>query len=319
MEFPVSGVTVHPLVPPLVAFVISFLTSMGGVSGAFLLLPFQMSVLGFTSPSVSATNQLYNVVAIPSGVLRYIREGRMVWPLTWVVIAGTLPGVLIGVIARVRWLPDPRSFKLFAGLVLMYIGVRLLREVVRKPPPDGGGATAEQRFQELVAAHRRRVEADAEAGRGEIPRVAVRRFGLGRIEYEFYGEVYDFPTLGIFALSLVVGIVGGVYGIGGGAIMAPFFVTVFRLPVYTVAGAALMGTFITSIAGVVFFQAVAPFYPELTVAPDWALGVLFGLGGAAGMYLGARTQKFVPARVIKAMLCLVVLFTAVKYVIGFVR
>lgn len=319
MEFSVSGVTVHPLVPPLVAFVISFFTSMGGVSGAFLLLPFQMSVLGFTSPSVSATNQLFNIVAIPSGVLRYIREGRMVWPLTWTVIAGTLPGVLAGVFVRVRWLPDPRSFRLFAGLVLLYIGVRLARQVVWRGQSGVNRDNAEERFQSLVAAHDRRVEADAAAGREEIPKVAVRHFGLGRIEYEFYGEVYDFPTFGIFVLSLVVGIVGGVYGIGGGAIMAPFFVTVFRLPVYTVAGAALMGTFITSVAGVVFFQAIAPFYPDLTVAPDWALGVLFGLGGAAGMYLGARTQKFVPALAIKAMLGLVVLFTAAKYIVGFFR
>ena len=53
MHFPVSGVEVSPLVPPLVAFAISFFTSTGGVSGAFLLLPFQMSVLGFTSPAVS--------------------------------------------------------------------------------------------------------------------------------------------------------------------------------------------------------------------------------------------------------------------------
>ena len=51
MEFTVSGVTIAPWVPPVVAFVISFFTSMGGVSGAFLLLPFQMSVLGYTTPS----------------------------------------------------------------------------------------------------------------------------------------------------------------------------------------------------------------------------------------------------------------------------
>ncbi len=86
MHFDVSGVTVSPFIPPLVAFVISLFTSMGGVSGAFLILPFQVSVLGFTSPAVSSTNQLYNIVAIPSGVYRYIKEGRMVWPLTWIVI-----------------------------------------------------------------------------------------------------------------------------------------------------------------------------------------------------------------------------------------
>jgi len=53
MHFPVSGVEVSPLISFAVAFVVSFFTSMGGVSGAFLLLLFQMSVLGLTSPAVS--------------------------------------------------------------------------------------------------------------------------------------------------------------------------------------------------------------------------------------------------------------------------
>ena len=126
MYFPVSGVDVSPAVPVLMAFIVSFFTSMGGVSGAILLLPFQMSFLGYTNPSVSATNQLFNVVAIPSGVYRYFKEGRMVWPLTWAVIIGTLPGVLIGAIVRVTYLPNPKNFKLFAALVLLYVGVRMV-------------------------------------------------------------------------------------------------------------------------------------------------------------------------------------------------
>jgi hypothetical protein len=118
---------------------------------------------------------------------------------------------------------------------------------------------------------------------------------------------------------LIVGIIGGVYGIGGGAIIAPFFVTFFGLPVYTVAGAALMGTFVTSVAGVAFYQAIAPFHPEMSVAPDWALGILFGIGGMAGMYLGARCQKFVPTRAIKWMLAGIIVFTALKYIFTFFR
>ena len=52
--FPVSGVETSLLVPPLTAFVVGLLSSTGGLSGAFLLLPFQMSVLGFTTPAVSS-------------------------------------------------------------------------------------------------------------------------------------------------------------------------------------------------------------------------------------------------------------------------
>jgi len=106
------GIDVLPFIPPLVAFLVS-LTASAGVSEAFLLLPFQVSVLHYTSPAVSPTNLIYNIVAIPGGLYRYIKEGRMAWPLTWAVVIGTLPGVFVGAWVRILYLPDPRVFKLF--------------------------------------------------------------------------------------------------------------------------------------------------------------------------------------------------------------
>jgi len=317
MIFQTAGIEVALWIPPLIAFVISFFTSMGGVSGAFLLLPFQMSFLGYTNPSVSATNQLFNIVAIPSGVYRYCREGRMVWPLTWIVVAGTLPGVFVGAVVRVVYLPDPTNFKLFASAVLMYIGLKMVMDLLRKNRGGMDNVSSEKRFQELIRTYLEKKDDIEDAGYRDFPTVAVTHFSWTRLGYTFYGERFDVPFWGIFVLSLIVGIVGGIYGIGGGAIIAPFFVTFFHLPVYTVAGAALMGTFITSVAGVLFYQAIAPLYPDLSVAPDWLLGALFGFGGMAGMYLGARCQKFVPARVIKWMLAGILVFTAGKYAAGF--
>lgn len=313
MFFQTAGIEVSPWIPPIVAFVISFFTSMGGVSGAFLLLPFQMTFLGYTTPSVSATNQLFNVVAIPSGVYRYFREGRMVWPLTVIVIAGTLPGVFIGAVVRVAWLPDPRHFKLFAALVLLYIGAKMVRDLLGRNASQGARADSEQRFQEMVKRHRSKAGGSQPPDESGLRPIQVTHFNLRRMGYTFYDESFDVSVWGIFSLSLIVGVVGGIYGIGGGSIIAPFFVTFFGLPVYTVAGAALMGTFVTSVAGVVFYQAIAPFYPAMAVAPDWMLGILFGAGGMAGMYLGARCQKFVPAAKIKWMLAAILVFTALKY------
>ncbi|MDY0376715.1 MAG: sulfite exporter TauE/SafE family protein [Desulfobacterium sp.] len=317
MIFPTAGIEVALWIPPLVAFVISFFTSMGGVSGAFLLLPFQMSFLGYTNPSVSATNQLFNIVAIPSGVYRYCKEGRMVWPLTWVVVIGTLPGVFLGAFVRVAYLPNPTHFKLFAAAVLFYIGLRMVRDLLKKNRGNSNKAGSEQQFQDMVRRYR-----DKAAGQGmdegtALKKVKVTHFNLKRIGYTFYDEAFDVSFWGVFTLSFIVGIVGGIYGIGGGSIIAPFFVTFFGLPVYTVAGAALMGTFITSVAGVAFYQLIAPFYPDISVAPDWMLGILFGLGGMGGMYLGAYCQKFVPAKVIKWMLAGIIVFTATKYIVAF--
>lgn len=292
MYFETAGVEVAVWIPPLVAFVVSLVTSMGGISGAFLLMPFQLSVLGYTSPSLSATNQLFNVVAIPSGVYRYIREGRMVWPLTWAVIFGTLPGVILGAIVRVRYLPDPRNFKIFAGFVLAYIGLRMARDIWR-----GKGKSAKQ-------------------GASAQCRVCLLDSTRWRIRYEFGGDVYECSRVTIGVMCLVIGVVGGIYGIGGGAIVAPFFVSICGLPVYTIAGATLMGTLVTSVAGVAFYQMLALWHAGKAVAPDWALGILFGLGGICGMYCGARLQKHVPAVYIKIMLCVVILGTALNYVSG---
>jgi uncharacterized membrane protein YfcA len=317
MLFQTAGIEISPWIPPLVAFAISFFTSMGGVSGAFLLLPFQMSFLGYTNPSVSATNQVFNIFAIPSGVYRYWREGRMVWPLTWIVIIGTLPGVFLGAVIRVAWLPNPRHFKLFAAAVLLYIGLKIVRDLLSCRTAGSLYANSEIKFNKMAHIATRRNTPAHSLTAGDLPKVRVTHFNFRRLRYSFYDETFDVSFWGIFLLSFLVGIVGGIYGIGGGSIIAPFFVTFFGLPVYTVAGAALMGTFITSVAGVAFYQMIAPHYPGVTVAPDWLLGMLFGLGGMAGMYLGARCQKFVPARAIKWMLSGIIIFTALKYAIEF--
>lgn len=291
--FPVSGVEAPIWLPPLVAFVVSFFSSMGGISGAVLLLPFQMSVLGFTSPAVGPTNLVFNIVAIPSGVYRYVRERRMIPPLAWAVVIGTAPGVVLGEIIRLKWLPDPKPFKAFVGCVLLYIGVRMLFEIrksVNHPavPPDAGDWS-----------------------------VRTLEFNVKRLAFEFQGRSYECGTPAVFLTSLAVGIVGGIYGIGGGAMLAPFFVTILGLPVHTIAGTTLLGTFVTSVFGVGFAQCLAPFYRGVAVAPDWLLGSLFGLGGMAGMYLGARTQRFVPAAWLKAMLAAILLAVAAIYLGGY--
>jgi uncharacterized membrane protein YfcA len=289
--FPVSGVSTNIFVPPLVALVVSFFTSMGGLSGAFLILPFQVSVLGYVSPSVTATNFVYNIVGIPSGVLSYIREGKMNWPLALAITAGTLPGVFLGYYLRVLFLPDPARFKVFVGVVLLYVGGRILKDMLRPARARGAGG----------------------GQGGARPSVAAGRISLGRIWFGYAGTEYEVRTLPLFLLALGVGVVGGAYGIGGGAIIAPFCISVLGLPVYAVAGAALLGTFVTSAAGVTFYSLLPS---GLHTGPDWLLGLLFGLGGVVGMYMGARAQKHVPARAIKGMLSLVILALALKYVLG---
>jgi len=313
MHFPVAGIDLNPFIPPVVGFLISVLTSMGGLSGAFLLLPFQMSVLGFVSPAVSPTNQIFNVIATPSGVYRYIREGRMVFPLAWIVIVGTLPGVIIGAFVRIKWLSDPKQFQLFVAVVLGYMAFRMVQDYLKKRKSKGGNG-AEERFNKLVKEHSKKSEIAGEP----LPRVKMIRFDIHTVEYDFYGERFTIPVIPMTLVSFFVGIIGGIYGIGGAAIIAPIYVSFFGLPIYTVAGATLLGNFATSIVGVGVYQYLArTSTTDLQIGPDWGLGILFGIGGVVGMYVGARLQKHLPAGFIKWVIISCILFLCGRYVISF--
>ena len=290
-KFPVAGIETFIFIPPFVAFIISFFTSMAGISGAFLLLPFQMSVLGFTTPSVSSTNLLFNVAGTPGGVYRYMKEGRIVWPIAITIVTGIIPGILIGYYLRVKYLPDPRAFKLFVGLALMYVAFKLIRDAWTS---------------------KTKMAADTSGLKDKVGNASIR---FKKTRFDFKGITYSIHTIGFFMLSFAVGIIGGIYGIGGGSIIAPFCVAFFNLPVHAIAGAVLLGTFTSSAAGVTFYSLIS--INGSTAAPDWALGILFGIGGLFGMYFGAKCQRYVPEKIIKIILTLIILSVATKYILQF--
>jgi uncharacterized membrane protein YfcA len=187
-----SGLWVFP-VAFFASLVVATLASPAGISGAILLLPFQVSVLGTPSPSVTPTNLLYNVFATPGALYRYRRQGQTGGALTRRLLLGTLPGVIVGSTIRVEFLPGPRAFDAVIAFVLIPLGTQL---VIRRSVTHPSNWTA------------------------LIPLVPI---------------------------AMLVGCVGGIYGIGGGSILAPILIGSGRSP-SEVAPATLASTFVTSIA-----------------------------------------------------------------------
>jgi hypothetical protein len=206
------------------------------------------------------------------------------------------------------------------GLVLLYLGLRLAFEFTGgSKNKKAQNKALEQKFKERVEQIKAESNKKIAAGLPSDAIVKTKSFSLKKIEYEFWGETYSFGTMAVFTLALAVGLIGGIYGIGGGAIIAPFCVSILGLPVYTVAGAALAGTFLTSIAGVAFYSILAMTAVGATtnVAPDWALGALFGIGGLLGTYCGAYVQKYLKEKIVKAIMAVLILFLALRYIIQF--
>ena len=112
-------------------------------------------------------------------------------------------------------------------------------------------------------------------------------------------------------LAAAVGCVGGIYGIGGGSILAPVLIGSGREPA-EVAPAALASTFVTSVAGVITFTILSAHQHDL-VAPDWPIGIALGAGGLAGAYTGARIQSRLPDALIRRLIASVVTIIGARY------
>jgi len=248
------------------AYAIAVLATPAGISGAVLLLPFQVSVLGTPSPAVTPTNLLYNVIATPGGLYRYWRQQQTGGKLALVLIAGTLPGVIAGSIIRVEFLPGPRVFELVVAAVLLPLGIWI---AVTRP---------------------------AGPARNDRPGVPGR---------------FAIPAPALIVLAGAVGCVGGIYGIGGGSILAPILIGAGRRPA-EVAPAALASTFVSSVAGVITFTILAVHQHGHT-APDWPTGIALGIGGLAGAYTGARIQSRLPELLIRRVMGILVVAIGARY------
>ncbi len=119
------------------------------------------------------------------------------------------------------------------------------------------------------------------------------------------------PRPVIVIIAAAAGCVGGIYGIGGGSILAPILVADGH-PSSRVAPAALSSTFLTSVAGVVTFS-ILSVHQHGSVAPNWPTGIALGIGGLAGGYVGARMHAQMPEAIIRRLLALVVVAIGIRF------
>ena len=268
------------------AFLISFICSLGGLSGGIILLPFQMIVLGIPSLPASAHNFIYNVMATPLGVMKYIKSKRMLAPLTKVLCLSSVPGVILGVVNRMYFFKNEILFRYFCFALILALSIKLLFSIKKQATKINPDATIEDTSEEK-----------------------------GIISYSFSGDKFEISYKKIAVTGFSVGFVGGMYGIGGAALITPILSGFFLLPVYTISGSTLLANCVNSLVGLIGFVLINFFLQGNSINVDFTMGITMGLAGLTGVYLGTCIQNRVPERIIKYILFVIMLFTAFKLIL----
>ncbi|GAB6948359.1 hypothetical protein JCM16161A_24890 [Vulcanisaeta sp. JCM 16161] len=203
-----------------IALVISFVTSQGGISGAYLLLPIQSYILNTTNPVITSTNLMYNLVSIPLSIHRYVRERRPAMSLTLILIMSSSIGAVLGTWLRRHYLIGGYVFSYFMGSVLLTLAMELILSslLIREI----------RIYEEVLRCYRRRLLLIITTTKDNTYKVNI-------------------PLLVI--ITVLVGIIGSAYGIGGASILSPILMGPMGLLAYVISGSTLIVTFIVSMMG----------------------------------------------------------------------
>jgi hypothetical protein len=264
---------------------VGFISGMFGVGGGFLMTPLLIFV-GIPPAVAVATQSAQIVASSTTSALNYWRRRQIDVKLGLVLLIGALAGTFLGIaffnnMRRVGQLDTVISLSYIS--LLGSVGLSMLTESLRALFTKNGGA-----------------------GR------SVRRAGQ-HAWYEGLPLKMRFPRSGIYVslipltvLSVFIGFAGAVLGIGGGFILVPALIYIFRMP-----AAIVVGTSQVQILGAMTFATMM--HAGTNHSVDLPLAVMLTLGGVFGAQFGARAGMRLRGEHFRLLLAVLICAVAARF------
>jgi len=247
-----------------------------GAGGGFILVPVLLLLYPHMAPeavtAISLTAVFFNAL---SGSFAYSRMKRIDYKSGLLFAAAAVPGSLIGAWTT-KFLPRG-AFDLLFGSVLVLLATYLALRTFRVPSKD---------------------EAPHEQSR--LPLFKMLRTV---VDWEHIQYVFSYnPILGV-VVSVFIGFLSSLLGIGGGIFHVPLLATALNFPVHIATATSHFVLAIMTLSGTLVHIADGGWWHSLNIIVPLALGVL---GGAQwGARLSNRVQGTLIIRVLSGTLVLV--------------
>ena len=264
---------------------VGFVSGLFGIGGGFLMTPL-LIFLGIPPAIAVATQSAQIAASSTTGTLSALRRDAVDLKLGAVLILGGFAGTVLGVwlFAAIR-----RAGQLDLVIVISYVS--LFTTI--------GGLMLTESLRDFVSRRR------------GIPRTMRR--GGEHAAYLGWPVRIRFPRSKLYAsvipiagLALFVGFAGTLLGIGGGFIMVPALLYLFRVPTSVVIGTSQLQILCTALLAVVLQATV-------NGAVDIVLALLLVAGGVFGAQFGARAGHALRADLFRFLLAILVLAVGLRF------
>ncbi|MEO8667926.1 MAG: sulfite exporter TauE/SafE family protein [Bauldia sp.] len=287
---PIAELSVNMLIIFGMGGAVGFLSGLFGVGGGFLLTP--LLIFSGIPPVVSVATVSSQIVASSaSGALSYWRRRMIDMKLAMVLLFSGIVGTAIGVFVfnGLRKLGQ-------LDLIVSLAYVTFLGSV--------GGLMLTESVRAII---------DARHGRPAPLRRPGQHNWIHGLPFKmrFKRSKLYVSAIPIVALGIAIGFLGALLGIGGGFIMVPALIYLLRVPTNVVIG--------TSLVQIVGTMAVATVLHAVgSQSVDAVLAVILMIGGVIGAQFGARVGQNIRGDQLRALLALLVLAVAIRFLIGLV-
>jgi uncharacterized membrane protein YfcA len=239
------------------------LAGMLGAGGGFVTVPLLVAI-GLNVHVAVSLSLAYVVVVAGSGVLRHLRQGTIDVPLGLILMGPGIVAAQVGSQLSHR-LPS-KALELMVAVLL--VSVLVFFATVHAPPH----------------------EAEPAAGLPAGPGAEPAPWGLRPLRVErvrsVCGRLYRYtvrvPRAALIGAS--VGLVSGLFGVGGGFILVPLLVGVIHAPMQVAVGSDLVAIMGNGISGAIGHVLAG----DIHVGTILRLGIPLICGGVVGSQLGAR-------------------------------